>query len=239
MRPQPVPSPPFGEAAKRVGGDEFSDQRALIVGGSRGLGAAAALLLAAGGGLPIVTFASGQHEAHALRREIRGQHGRIETVGLDVTDTDAPSIVAGAARRFDVTHVYYFATPRIFARRQSGAFDSALFAQFAAMYVDAFANVCCAAHRDGRPLDVFYPSSDAVVETPLAMTEYAAAKAAGEWLCAALERSRPGLHVLVSRLPRTATDQTASILPIAAASPLDVMLPVVREMHRRGRSRTA
>ena len=65
------------------------------------------------------------------------------------------------------------------------------------------------------------------------MTEYAMAKAAGEILSADLARSSTGSRVIVERLPRMLTDQTATTMAIKTASPLEVMLPIVRRMEAR------
>jgi phosphoenolpyruvate-protein kinase (PTS system EI component) len=45
------------------------------------------------------------------------------------------------------------------------------------------------------------------------------------------------VHVIVSRLPRLLTDQTATVLPAAAADPLKIMLPVVRNVQSAGSAR--
>jgi hypothetical protein len=45
--------------------------------------------------------------------------------------------------------------------------------------------------------------------------------------------STPGLRILVRRLPRVITDQTASILAARALDPIDALLPVIRDMHSR------
>jgi hypothetical protein len=54
------------------------------------------------------------------------------------------------------------------------------------------------------------------------------AKAAGEILCADLLRTIPGISIAMPRLPRIETDQTATVPPVAAASALEVMLPLLR-----------
>ncbi len=236
--PQAVPPPPLAAIAERVRTREFDGQRALVVGGSRGLGAVTAMVVAAGGGLPVLTYASGAADAALVRRTLCEAGHRAETLRLDVMAPDAAAIVARAVKRFNITHLYYFATPRIFVRRSVRPFDAVLFERFAEMYVQAFVRVCTAALRDGCRLDVFYPSSDAVANTPSLLAEYAAAKAAGESIVPALERAGEQLAVFVSRLPRVATDQTASIFPMPAASPIDVVLPIVREMQRRFVERT-
>ena len=93
-----------------------------------------------------------------------------------------------------------------------------------------FANACAAVSTGA--LDVFYPSSVALDERSRDLIEYSTAKAAGEALSAMLQAATPGLRILVRRLPRVATDQTASIVPAPAVNPVVAMLPIVREMHR-------
>jgi hypothetical protein len=220
-------APAIDAVLSSVAPEEFAGQRALIIGGSRGLGAAAALLVAFGGGLPLVTFASGGAETAVLRREAWRARRRIEALRFDIVN-DPIERLARAAERFGATHLYYFATPRIFARRRE-PFDRALFERFARFYVTGFAQACAAAWSGA--LDAFYPSSTALDEQPRELMEYTAAKAAGEVLSGMLPAAMPGLRVLVRRLPRVATDQTASIVAAAALDPVAAMLPIVRQMH--------
>jgi NAD(P)-dependent dehydrogenase (short-subunit alcohol dehydrogenase family) len=228
LRPPPAAAPPIEAVAAQVIPDEFAGQRALIVGGSRGLGAAAALVVACGGGAALVTFASGAAEAAALRRQAQRSGRHIDALRFDVVN-DPIERLARTSARFGPTHLYYFATPRIFARRRD-PFDHVLFERFASFYVTGFANACVAALNGS--LDVFYPSSAALDERRRELIEYCTAKAAGEALSALLTAATPGLRILVRRLPRVATDQTASIVPAPALDPVTAMLGIVREMHR-------
>src|SRR5262245_23464957 len=111
-RPQPAPLPTIAAAAARITPGEFAGQRALVVGGSRGVGAATAMLLAAGGAQPIVTFVAGADEAAALQRDARSADCALDTLRFDLVHDDAARL-AGAAARAGVTHLYYCATPRI------------------------------------------------------------------------------------------------------------------------------
>lgn len=63
------------------------------------------------------------------------------------------------------------------------------------------------------------------------MTEYTMAKAAGEVLCADIQSFESPGRILVRRLPRLPTDQTASLLKIETAEPISVILPLVREVY--------
>jgi NAD(P)-dependent dehydrogenase (short-subunit alcohol dehydrogenase family) len=232
LRPPLPPAPSIAAVRPRVAAGEFGGQRALVIGGSRGLGATAAMLLCSGGGTPLVTYATGRRDAEVLERDARAAGFALDIVRFDVLD-DPVKRIADAAARFGATHIYYFATPRIFVRRQD-PFDAALFQRFVDFYVSGFARVCAAVRSVTPALDVFYPSTTAIdADGVRELTEYAAAKAAGETLCRTLNASMPGLRILVRRLPRVATDQTATILPAPALDPVEALLPVIREMHRR------
>jgi len=62
------------------------DAIALVTGGSRGIGAATARALAAGGWPVALTYRSGADAAHAVVAEIEGAGGRAAALDLDVTD---------------------------------------------------------------------------------------------------------------------------------------------------------
>jgi hypothetical protein len=79
---------------------------------------------------------------------------------------------------------------------------------------------------------IFYPSSAAVEELPLDMGEYAAAKMAGEILCDFLHKTNPGLCIYKPRLPRVATDQTVSLLPVSNQDPVPVLLAHLRYLRQ-------
>jgi acyl dehydratase len=218
IRAAPVAAPAFEEAARFVEPGRFAGQRALVVGGSRGIGAATALLLAAGGAEVILTYHRNRAEAETV---VAGACARARCLPLDVASPDR-ALLAG----LEATHLYYFATPKIF--HQGGdTFDAALFDAFAAVYVKGFHETLSAVAAGGALRTVFYPSSIAVRERPRGMTEYAMAKIAGEELCRDLARHDATLHFVVSRLPRIQTDQTATVPPVPAEPPLAVMAPIL------------
>jgi NAD(P)-dependent dehydrogenase (short-subunit alcohol dehydrogenase family) len=159
-----------------------------------------------------------------------GRH--FATQHLDVLDATAADL-AKAAARFKPTHLYYFATPRIFGRRRD-PFDIDLFQRFVSFYVTGFVRVCSAVAANSRPLRVFFPSSTALDEGARELVEYSAAKAAGELACRGLDSAAANLQITVERLPRVATGQTASIVRARAADPCTVMLPIVRRLHASG-----
>jgi len=225
----PMPQQPSVTAlAGHVGPDEFAGSRALIVGGSRGLGALTAKLIAAGGGKVVVTYARGQDDAAAVAAEIDAFAGRqaCEAVRFDVQTDSAQDL---AAQVGPVDQIYYFATTKIF-RQKPALYVPSVFDEFAQVYVHAF-RACCQAFLGTGALSVFYPSSTALDKRSNDMTEYSMAKAAGEVLCADLDRYVPNLHVISRRLPRMLTDQTATVALAKSEDPLTVMLPIIRDVQ--------
>lgn len=220
--------PSMQELSRVVGPREFQGQRALIVGGSRGLGELTAKILAAGGGVPVITYAAGKEDAERVVKEISNSGGRCECLKYDIA---SPAEVQLARLASPVAAAYYFASCQIF-RRRTEAFNPELLDEFLAFYVHGFYQLCTAL-RTVSPagIAVFYPSSTAVEERPREMTEYAMAKAAGEILCADLNRFCPGIGIQVRRLPRLPTDQTSSLVPVKAADPIETILPIVRELQ--------
>ncbi len=225
LRWAPVEAPSLDALALHVKRDQFAGSLALIVGGSRGLGALTAKLLALGGARVVVTYATGEAEATALAAELNDRFGSTtcRTARVDVLSDLAPQL---AALPTGIDRMYYFATTRIF-RAKRALFDPEQFSEFNRVYVDAFHQVCRFLMNANGSLSAFYPSSVAVSERPELMTEYAMSKAAGEILCADLAQHLPGFKVVAERLPRMLTDQTATITPVESAEPLGVMLPLI------------
>jgi acyl dehydratase len=227
LRTPPVQQASMQSLAGVVGANEFSSSITLIVGGSRGLGELTAKLIATGGGRVILTYQTGRDDAERVAQEIRSFGATCETRQYDALKTAEEQL----ASLVDApTHAYYFATPAIF-RPQSEMFSSARFAEYQAVYVDAFWRLSQALRARNNRISLFYPSSIAVSERPRGMTEYTMAKSAGEVLCADMSAALSPSHVTVSRLPRLPTDQTASITSVEMASPLETMLPLVREVQ--------
>ncbi len=230
LRWPPVVQASLSDISKLVAPTEFAGSTALIIGGSRGLGALTAKVIAAGGGKVIVTYATGRKEAMQLAEEIRAHipQGVRDVIPYDARQEAAEQLKTLIA---DVSHLYYFATTSI-ARQKEGLFVSSLFDEFIQVYVKGFYDCCrfLAEHGSG-PLTAFYPSSVFVENNPLPLAEYSMAKMAGEVLCGNINRSAGRVHVIVGRLPRLKTDQTATVPPVESAEPLEIMLPVIRKVQ--------
>jgi acyl dehydratase len=229
VRAPPVIQATMANVAPLVDKHEFRGSLALVVGGSRGLGELTAKLIAAAGGKVIITHATGKSDAEAVAREITNAGGECGTMPYDVLLPATQQL--GALGERIPTHVYYFATSTI-ARRKASPFDLKRFDEFNAFYVAGFLELvraCIQLRPQG--VRVFYPSTVFVETRPADMTEYAMSKAAAEVLCADIEKYLPRAHVLVRRLPRLLTDQTSALLNAAVPDPVQVLLPIIREMH--------
>lgn len=227
FRPPPAVQADMAEIARIVSPGEFSGQRALIVGGSRGLGELTAKIVAAGGGYPIITFARGEMDAARVVAEIEAAGGSCCSRHLDVLSLDGMAV----ADLWDepLTHLYYFATPRIGGGRRATLFDPEIGRSFYQTYVEAFASLC-AQVETSHSVRVFYPSTVFLESWPRDNVEYVVAKAAGETLCEALNRHHRHLVVMCARLPRLRTDQTVSLIGKAPDDPLPIMVDIVRRM---------
>jgi acyl dehydratase len=230
VRPAPVAQASMGEVASAVAnGSSLAGQTALIVGGSRGLGELMAKIVAAGGGHAIITYLHGATDAERVVAEITRHGGCASALHLDV-EHPGGAVVQLVRDGMVPTHLYYFAAPRI-GGHKSGGFDVPRWHLFCKVFVEAFASVVHSFKSTVPALQVFYPSTIFIDELPSEYPEYIAAKAAGEVMCQHLAKHIPGLGMLVRRLPRMPTDQTAGLIRLATAEPLPLMLRIAYDMQ--------
>lgn len=228
VRPPPQPQATFATLSQLVGGQEFTGQRALVVGGSRGLGEVTAKLLCAGGAHVHLTYHLGQAEAARVIADITAHGGVARCSQRNVLALENhPTLEAGEAGT--PTHLYYFATPAI-TPGLAQQFSSDLFRLFCDYYVAGFARTAEHFLRLGVK-NFYYASTVHVEEPPPNLAEYAAAKMAGENVCRFLEKNHPGLQIARPRLPKMATDQTASLIPAGTPEPGPILLASLRAYH--------
>jgi len=240
IRPAPHEQDSYLSLKGRVHSKEFSRQRALIIGGSRGIGEVTAKLLAAGGAKVVITYHRGQKDARRVVEDIVSNGGVADLSHLDVLnlDRDLAEVVASDQC---FSELYYFATPLCYSAGGAKALFSAdLFKEFCDYYVTGFARTVIQLRSLGLR-NVFYPSTVAIDELPMNSGEFAAAKMAGETLCSFLEKNDQEMSIYRPRLPRIATDQTASVVPVANQDPVPIMIKHLRSFRdaSMARCRTA
>ena len=220
-RPEPQQQADCQGLRDQVRPHEFAGQRALIIGGARGLGEVAAKLLALGGATVKISYCLGKEDAGRILDDIVASGGVADAFRFDALKPQTDLSV----RDWSPTHLYYFATPHIVPGIK-GAFSTELFDRFCGYYVAGFINTVNL-FRPAGLRKVFYPSTVMIDELPANLGEYAAAKAAGETLCSFLAKTS-ALKVHKPRLPKLATDQTASIMPLARQDPVPILLKELR-----------
>ena len=205
---------------------EFTDWRALVIGGSRGLGEVTAKLVAAGGGHACVTYAQGHGDAERVVTDIEAAGGSATALHWNVL---APLPEMSGVKPF--THLFYFASPRIHFQR-SRPFHQERLHEFLEFYVDGFVKTLKAVPRSPNgKLRVFCPSTAFIDDRPSEFAEYIEAKVALETLCAEIGQSDPGIEIICPRLPRLRTDQTAGLKNVEVRDPAPALLSVLREWN--------
>ena len=225
--------PPVAQATAKhlqglVAAKEFSDSTALIIGASRGLGEFTAKAIGVGGGRVIATYCIGRDQCEKVANEIRSCGGICDILSYDARKPATSQLELMPALP---TSLYYFATTKI-AARQNDLFDGERFNEFVRVYLRGFFDLCLQMKTLGvKRLVILYPSSVAVESRPADMGVYAMAKAAGEVLCDEIGQRWPEFQVIVRRLPRLLTDQTATVLNVSSSPVEDVLLPIIREVE--------
>jgi hypothetical protein len=127
VRPSPREQVDYAMARRLVQPGEFAAQRALVVGGSRGLGEVTAKLLAAGGADVRITYFRGAEDARRVVGEIVAGGGAANSLSLDVLALESESS-GETPEQCRPTHLYYFATPFI-APGERGTFSADRFSR--------------------------------------------------------------------------------------------------------------
>jgi hypothetical protein len=233
IRPEPVPQPSIAHIAERIAPGEFSGARALVVGGSRGLGELVGKILAAGGASVTLTYCVCEADGRRVLSEIAAHGGRADIMRYDVRESCEPQV---RALPQEPNQLYYMATPAITPRR-GGGFDRKLLDDYLRYYVDGFYDLCRAlSARANGDLRALYPSTAYLDARPEALTEYVMAKAAGETLCADIQNIERLASVLSVRLPRLLTDQTVSLTEEKFTDAVEAFLPLIRQVNSNLRS---
>lgn len=225
FRPPPVVQASLSALLQQVRPDAFAGHRALVVGGSRGLGELTAKLLLAGGADVTISYVRGAQDGERVCLEARALGRRCDHLALDLrrgpTANALPETLRGA-----YSLMCYFASPQI-GKGTAGQWRAQLFDEFAAVYLQGFTDLLAAlvpvpASSTAVPLRVLYPSTVFLDSHEKGFAEYCAAKAAGEVLCDHLA-AHYGIRIDRPRLPRMHTDQTSGLMATDTADALPVM----------------
>lgn len=221
----------LSELADRVAPGRFVGQRALVVGGSRGLGELVSKILLAGGADVTLSYVHGREDAERVQAEALEIGAQVRIFALDA-GSPIPESARRMIRELGLSHLYYLATPYI-GKQAPHSWSPSLFNNYCQVYVHGFKAVVEAAITSdaaSRKLTVLYPSSIFLDRAEAGFAEYCAAKAAGELLCDHLAL-QPGVTVGKPRLPRMQTDQNSSFMGVEGHDPVPIMLELLLSIH--------
>lgn len=227
-RPRPVSQPSYSKLIHLVKKNEFINQRALIIGGSRGLGEITAKLLSIGGAKVTITYNKGIEDSDSIVNEINSCGGTAKSVKFNILKKNFSYFDSLKVDHLP-THIYYYPTPFIFSGSK-GVFSEHLFNNFSKFYVEGFYNVVEYFIKKNTN-NYFYPSTVALDELPADMLEYTLAKSSGEKLCEFFQHRFSNINIYSTKLPRLATDQTVSLFPVKNENPRKVILKHLRQFN--------
>ncbi|UTW55882.1 MaoC/PaaZ C-terminal domain-containing protein [Kordiimonas sp. SCSIO 12610] len=226
FRPTPIVETAYTEILEKVETEQFANQKALIIGGSKGLGATTAKIIAAGGGTPTITYASSKKSAHAVMNDIIENTGNCDMLPLNVLNQDDVNSID--VSQYNV--VYFFATPQIFTRKTK-IFDPKLYQNFASHYCDGLLKVIERFIEARKKVIIFNPSTTDIEEKTPGIEEYYLAKQLGEEMLALIaSHHTDNVKIISKRLPKVKTNQTTSILSTATTTTEAVIQPYILEI---------
>ncbi len=227
-RPSSVSQPHYSKLIHLVKKKEFLNQRALIIGGSRGLGEMTAKLLSIGGANVTITYNKGIKDCSLVVDEINSSGGTAEPLKLNILEDNYSYFDTLENDRLP-THIYYYPTPFIFSGSK-GFYSEKLFNNFSKYYVEGFFNTVDYFIKKNI-INYFYPSTVAIDELPADMLEYTLAKSSGEKLCEFFKKKYSKINIYSTKLPRLETDQTVSLFPVKNEDPTKILLTHLRSFN--------
>ena len=204
--------------------NEFKNCKALIIGGSRGLGAWVAKILAAGKGQSTITYVNGLNEAKSIEKDINFSNKLCHIKYLNIKNKFI----------FDLSsynQIYYFASPKIM-KSYKKKLDKRLYNKYYKYYVLLFEKILDEAKLYKNIKAIFYPSTVFLNTQEEGFKEYLKAKNLGEELCKKTNLLKK-MMVIYSRLPKMETDQTSSLVKTSNADPVKILTPLIRQLKKQ------
>ena len=210
FRPLPVNQPNITDIYKKLKKINFKGKVALIIGGSRGLGEYTAKMLASGGAVVIITYSEGKNDAIKIKNEINKFGSTCYCIKMNVIKPKA-AFREIKLLNLDITHVYYFASPKIKESRNLNI-DKILYKKYLIIYVMAFKSIIklmCGSYSNNFIL--FYPSTIYATEGSNLFKEYINSKLKAEEVINKFNSNSKKDFIYSARLPRLFTDQNPNL----------------------------
>lgn len=200
-RPNPVNFNNISLYSGLVKKNSYKDHKVLIIGGSRGIGAMMAKLLAYGNAQVIITYKHCEKEARSIAK-----HKNINAFLFDVKTKKINPDIINIFKNID--SVFYFASTKIFFRRTK-KYHLNYKKEFDDIFVNSFKMCLYEILRLNNNLKYcLYPSTSEINNKNSINIEYINSKILAEKVCAQMKRSYPNINIYAPRLEKIITHQT-------------------------------
>jgi NAD(P)-dependent dehydrogenase (short-subunit alcohol dehydrogenase family) len=203
---------------------------AVVVGGSRGLGAAIVAALTSQGCEVVLVHRSGASEVSSLQERVRGHSGSIVSFAADAGDENdcrrLRDMLASRGNALDLLICNAAPPLRPIPISENSITRLRQFVDASLALTAAPLGACLdlLARRNGTAVLISSAvASPAAEKYPPNWMHYVAAKSAAEGLCRALAAQTPAVRFLIARPPRLLTDQTNTPQGRHAAQPVEAV----------------
>ncbi len=209
---------------KLLNKNTHNGRKALIIGGSRGIGSFVAKVISLLGAKVTISYLACEEDALKVCNDI---NKNVEEPSADIVKFNVLEDNYNDVFKISYDYLFYFATPKIFDN-ESKMFSEELYTNFKDFYAIAFKKLASDFISKGGG-KIYYPSSIAVLNNVKGMEEYTKAKKDGESVCNELRKNLP-VKIIIDRIDRVDTDQTLSIIPSKSLNPFDLAIEIAEKM---------
>lgn len=197
IRPKIIKQPSVASLKKFVKPNNFKNIKALIIGGSRGLGEVCAKLLTLGGAKVFITYNSGKEDIEKLADNLNINFCKYDV--LSEKKLELP---------WQPTHLLYFASPKVLPETKDRNLNS-LTDLYNKFYVIGLIKIFKLINNKNK-LNVLYPSTIFLDNPNPNFKLYSKAKLNGEKLCQQIMSNHENVKIYFPRLESLKTDLTSS-----------------------------
>ena len=213
--------------SKKIPKKALIKHKALIIGGSRGLGELTAKIIATSGGSVTITYNNNQALAKNLLNIFKKKRLKLNLKNFKINNNgnfDHKSI-----KNNNYNCLYYFATPIIY-RQKNSKFDNKIFNDFNNIYCKALVKIIKVLKI--KDLIIFYPSTIYNFKNNKNFSEYILAKRNGVRKLKIMEKKYKIIPI-IKKLPPFKTDQNNTIFSQNISHGTDEIFKICVEIEKK------
>ena len=205
-----------------------SAQNALIIGGSKGIGALTSKILGIGKANLYITYKSNRKKLFNIKKEILRINKNIKIYRLDVMNFKKIKKVINNNK---INCIYYFATPEILSFKRN-KFDNKIYQNFLKYFYFIPKKIINLLSKKKEKIYFFYPSSIFLDDKKKYsnISEYLNAKLKAE---KNLNKNFEKTNLIIRRLPPIKTEQNNFFLPIKTHDGIIEVLKFVEQINSK------